>query len=371
MVMADDHNPLPRPAAAPPREVILCVDDEPGVLSVLKEQLDDAFGKQCEVEAAHSGEEALELVDGLDPRAEVLAVVIADQIMPGMNGTELLERISRRCPNAMKILLTGQAGLDAVVYAINTFGLHQYIAKPWNEHDLRLAVEGLLQRFRLTQQNAQLIERLKVQNAELERLAASLEEQVAQRTRELEEANAQLSKLAVTDGLTGLYNHRHFQERLSAEVERTGRSGEPVTLLMVDVDHFKRYNDENGHQAGDGVLREIASILTSGRRVNDVVARYGGEEFALILSGTDRRSGALVAEYLRRRVADRRFEGEATQPGGRLTISLGVAACPDDAEEPKALIQAADMALYAAKRQGRNRAVTAGQVEAPPAAGGE
>jgi len=360
MIIDDNGSQIPTPAAPPRREVILCVDDEVSVLTVLKEQLEDGFGDTCEVEAAASGDEALELIGDLDQQLETLAVVVVDQVMPGMNGTELLERIAVQSPGALKIMLTGQAGLDAVIYAINRAGLNQYIAKPWNEHDLRLVVAGMLERFRLSQENARLLEDLRRKNAELERLNTSLEDQVLQRTRELEDANAQLSKLAVTDGLTGLYNHRYFHERLARETERSQRTSEPVTLLVIDVDHFKAYNDAHGHQAGDTVLRHLASILGTGRRINDVVARYGGEEFAVLLSGTDKHSGAMVAEYLRRRVADTKFEGEGSQPGGRLTISVGVGTGPDDADNPTDLIQTADEALYRAKDAGRNAVVQAG-----------
>ena len=173
MVEPQRTSPPPTPADAQRQEVILCVDDEPSALSVLQEQLEEAFGADCDVAVAQSGEQALEVLDSLDPEQDALAVVIADQIMPGMSGTELLEVISGRAPGAMKILLTGQAGLDAVVHAINTFGLHQYIAKPWDAENLRLAVEGLLQRFRLREQNARLVEHLQAKNAELAELNAT------------------------------------------------------------------------------------------------------------------------------------------------------------------------------------------------------
>jgi diguanylate cyclase (GGDEF)-like protein len=345
------------PPSAPIREVILCVDDEAGVVNVLKEQLEDAFGEGCEVEAATSGSSALELASGLDPASEPLAVIIADQMMPGMTGTELLGKLHGQHPGLRKVLLTGQAGLDAVVFAVNHYGLDLYIAKPWAETDLRLSVAGLLRQFRLEQENLRLLDDLRRKNLELETLNASLEAQVRERTRALEEANAKLERLAVTDGLTGLYNHRFFQERLAQEVERARRSGEPVTLIMIDVDHFKRWNDAHGHLAGDGALRQLAALLTAGRRLNDVAARYGGEEFAVILSGTPRKAGALVAEYLRRRVADSRFD--PLPAAGGFTISAGVACCPDDAADPTALVQAADRALYRAKSEGRNRVVEA------------
>jgi len=361
MISADDGSQHSVPPDPPRREVILCVDDEETVLAVLKDQLEDNFGDTCEVESANSGAEALELIAALDAQRETLAVVVADQMMPGMNGTELLERIGKNNPGTLKIMLTGQAGLDAVVYAINQAGLNQYIAKPWNEHDLRLSVSGLLDRFRLGQENIRLLADLRRKNEELERLNAHLEDLVLQRTMELEEANARLSKLAVTDGLTGLFNHRHFHERLARETDRAGRTGEPVTLLMIDVDHFKQYNDANGHQAGDGVLRTLAGLFGAGRRMNDVVARYGGEEFAIILSGTERQAGYNVAEYIRRRVAETRFEGGESQPGGRLTISVGVGVAPGDADDSLALIQVTDEALYQAKDRGRNTVVVVGE----------
>ncbi len=343
------------PAARASKEYILCVDDEEGILSALRQQLAARFGGECEIAVAQSAKEALELYDELEKDGEHLAVVIADQIMPGMKGVELLEQIHRRSPATTKILLTGQAGLDAVVAAINRAGLNRYIPKPWEEPDLRLAVENLLKQYRLNRENQKLLEDLANRNQELERLNHSLEQAVARRTRELAEANARLAQLAITDGLTGLYNHRHFHERLALEAERSALSGLPLALFMIDVDHFKRYNDENGHPAGDEVLRQLARLLSDGRRVNDFVARYGGEEFAVVLVDTPKLAAYQLAEKLRERVAGHEFPGV----GGRLTISIGVAAIPDDADASEVLVRAADAALYKAKAAGRNQAMMA------------
>jgi len=342
---------------ARPKEHILCVDDEEGILSALRQQLAARFGHECEIEVAQSANDALEFIVELEKDNEQLAVVIADQIMPGMKGVELLEEIHRRSPSTTKILLTGQAGLDAVVSAINRAGLNRYIPKPWEEPDLRLAVENLLRQFRLDRQNQQLLEDLAVRNSELERLNHSLEQAVGRRTRELAEANARLAQLAVTDGLTGLYNHRHFHERLALEVERLGRNGLPLALFMIDVDHFKKYNDDNGHPAGDEVLRQLARLLADGRRVNDFVARYGGEEFAVVLVDTPKLVAYQLAEKLRERVAEHSFP--APREGGKLTVSVGIAAIPDDANDAEGLVRAADAALYQAKGAGRNRVVLA------------
>jgi diguanylate cyclase (GGDEF)-like protein len=351
------------PAAALSRDHIICVDDEEGILTALRQQL-VRFDDRCEIDLARSGQEALELMEELELESEDVAMVIADQIMPGMKGVELLEEVHRRRPSSVKILLTGQAGMNAVVKAINSAGLNRFIAKPWDEYDLRLTVTSLLAKFRLSRENRLLVEDLKVKNEELRQLNRDLEARVIARTAELAEANRRLEQLAITDGLTGLLNHRYFHERLASEVARSNRSGQPLSLLMIDVDHFKQYNDRSGHPAGDAVLRGVASILAEGRRLNDVVARYGGEEFAILLVDTPGQAAARLAEYLRSQVEEHPFEHGAEQPGGKLTISLGVATCPAQAKSPAGLLEAADAALYRAKNAGRNRVEA--QVEAAP-----
>jgi len=340
------------------RETILCVDDEEGVLHALRQQLVARFGHECEIATASSGTDALELLDELERDGEKVAVVIADQIMPGMKGVDLLELVDRRSPSTTKILLTGQAGLDAVVSAINRANLNHYLAKPWDEASLRLAVENLLRQYRLTAENRELIATLSAKNQALLEMNRELEAKIHERTHELAEANARLAQLAVTDGLTGLYNHRHFHERLTLEVERSQRSGLPLSLLMLDVDHFKQFNDTFGHPAGDEVLRQLARVLADARRANDVVARYGGEEFAVILVDTAKFTAAKVAERVRERVNAHDFSDAAPRVGA-LAVSIGVATFPDDGSDAEALVRAADTALYAAKRAGRNRVVLA------------
>jgi diguanylate cyclase (GGDEF)-like protein len=355
--MADSQ--LARSVFYGPREHIICVDDEEGILNALRQQL-ARFEDDWEIDLARSAQEAIELLDDLDREGEAVAMVIVDQIMPGIKGVELLELVHARQPGCVKILLTGQAGLDSVVRAVNRASLDRYIAKPWDEQDLRMTVSTLLDNYRLAQENRQLLEHLREKNEELLRLNMELDAKVAERTRELAEANRRLSQLAITDGLTGLYNHRYFHERLGKEVERSNRTGLPLSLLMIDVDHFKRYNDRNGHPAGDGVLRRVAQLLTEGRRLNDAVARYGGEEYAVLLVDTPKDSANQVAQQLRQRVADEAFDNEERQPLGRLTISVGVASFPDDAATEDELVARADSALYMAKRQGRNRVACAG-----------
>ncbi|HEY0195372.1 MAG TPA: diguanylate cyclase [Kofleriaceae bacterium] len=340
------------------REVIVCVDDEEGVLRVLRAQLGARFGHECQIATARSGDEAVALFYELTREGESIALVIADQIMPGMRGVELLEIVHRRLPATTKILLTGQAGLDAVVEAINRAHLNQYISKPWDETQLLLGVENLLRQFRLVHENQQLIASLSAKNQALLEMNRELEAKIHERTHELAEANARLAQLAVTDGLTSLYNHRHFHERLSLEVERAQRSGASLSLLMLDVDHFKQFNDTFGHPAGDEVLRQLARVLTDARRLNDLVARYGGEEFAVILVDTNKFAAAKLAERIRERVHAHEF-ADAAPRAGRIGVSIGVATLADDGVDAEALVRAADTALYAAKRGGRNRVAVA------------
>jgi diguanylate cyclase (GGDEF)-like protein len=343
-----------------PKEHIICVDDEEGILTALRQQLGARFGDECQIEVAQSAKDALELVEELSREGEPLAVMIADQIMPGMKGVELLEEVHKRSPGTTKILLTGQAGLDAVVAAINRAGLNRYIPKPWDEPDLRLTVENLLKTFRLHRQNELLFEDLKRKNIELESAKSQLEEKVKERTQALEEANQRLNRLAVTDGLTGLYNHRYFHEQLQQSVERSMRSGTSTALLMIDVDHFKKYNDRQGHPAGDEALRTVARLISEERRTVDVVARYGGEEFAILLHDVARSTAVELAEKIRARVAVAPIAHAEKQPLGKLTVSIGVASCPQDGQTAEALLEAADVALYRAKKSGRDTVVQAG-----------
>jgi len=164
-----------------------------------------------------------------------------------------------------------------------------------------------------------------------------------------------LAELALTDALTGLPNRRQFEDALRAELARIARSGGRCSVVMVDVDYFKVYNDQNGHVAGDEVLKELAVLLRGHLRAGDLAARYGGEEFALLMPSTGKEEGLRVIERLRGIVEDHPFAGCETQPSGRLTFSAGIASCGEDGSDYETLLRRADTALYAAKKAGRNR----------------
>jgi diguanylate cyclase (GGDEF)-like protein len=173
--------------------------------------------------------------------------------------------------------------------------------------------------------------------------------------------------LAVTDELTKLYNHRYFLRTLEKEIKRAKRYGDELTLLMIDVDHFKNYNDTWGHLKGNIVLKTVADILSHSARESDIVARYGGEEFSVIISQAEEGQAAIVAERIRQEVCDHPFPGEEKQPGGKLTISIGLATFPIDGHESTSLIEGADKALYRSKALGRNIVTTCRQAMSDPA----
>ncbi len=180
----------------------------------------------------------------------------------------------------------------------------------------------------------------------------------------LQSLTAQLKHLGVTDPLTGVYNRRFLDKMLLRELSRSQRLGAPVALLMVDIDHFKRFNDRHGHQAGDQALHRVARTLARHLRTMDFVARYGGEEFAVVLPGADRRSALQTAERLRSAMESVAIGADGESE--RLTVSIGSAACPSDANDAVSLVTAADAALYAAKEAGRNTVRAAPAVDLAP-----
>ncbi len=205
--------------------------------------------------------------------------------------------------------------------------------------------------------------------AELQSYTQSLERRVEERSAEVQTKNEELEvlnaalkgavsnleTLVVTDSLTGVHNRRHFNEVLEFEFRRSARSQHPLTLMMVDVDHFKSFNDNHGHQAGDEILRHVAQVLQDTLRSTDILARYGGEEFVVLLLDTSGARGELIGDKLREAVASFSFPVGRNVPLAQVTVSVGVASFPEDAEDAQLLVECADRAMYAAKAAGRNR----------------
>jgi len=190
-----------------------------------------------------------------------------------------------------------------------------------------------------------------------ERLEAAHDE-LAKTNEGLKGANRALETLAITDGLTSLYNHRHFQDVLEREIRKAEQQQRPLSLLLIDIDHFKMFNDRWGHQEGDAALRRVASNVIKGLRPSDMAFRYGGEELAVLMPSSAKAQAAEAAEKIR--VAVREHAQRPGRFGDRLTVSLGVATFAEDGRTPRALVDAADAALYSAKAEGRDRVTVAG-----------
>ena len=307
--------------------VILVVDDKPNNRLLLNTYLISAG---YEVRFAVTGEEALSSVIKNPPH-----LIILDVLLPQMNGYEVCRtlKLTDHLKFIPVILVTALHGEEERLKGINA-GADDFIGRPINKLELLTRVKSLLRIRRL-------------------------HEDLEQKIQELERAQLQLQQLAVTDGLTGLYNYPYFKHKLQVEIARSKRHGLPVSLLMMDIDFFKMYNDHFGHPLGDRILKRFSNLLFEHVRQIDILSRYGGEEFALILPGTPKESAGIVAEKLRTLIEKSYFPLSEKLPFGRVTMSVGVAGYPDDAKNDEELIRNADQALYRAKKEGRNRTVAA------------
>jgi len=308
---------------------ILVADDDESLRSVLKQVLSmDGY----EVTLTASGEEALAAF-----KKEPCSLIITDIRMGKMNGITLLQEVKRLRPDTQVIIITSNATLDTAITAIQA-GAYDYLTKPFDDIALissvaRRAVEKIL----LIEENKSLLEKLKRKNEELEFV------------------NTTLKELTIRDGLTGLYNHRHFQETLALEILRSKRHAKTFSLVFLDVDFFKQYNDTHGHLHGDAVLVALSKLLIAGLRQSDSAVRYGGEEFVLLLPETPKENAFALAGNIREKIAAHPFPGRETQPQGKVTVSMGIAAFPEDGSDSSTLLHRADEALYQAKNGGRNK----------------
>ncbi|MEW6055466.1 MAG: sensor domain-containing diguanylate cyclase [Bdellovibrionota bacterium] len=199
-------------------------------------------------------------------------------------------------------------------------------------------------------------------NIEVLQLVAKDVTAIRQAQRSLEELTLKLEKASVTDEMTGLSNFRRFQAQLEKEHVRALRYKHPYAILFCDVDHFKKYNDQNGHPEGDEVLRGTAKIIEKHSRTTDLAARYGGEEFVVLCPNTDTQTAYALAERIRIAIANEAFTHREKQPLGCVSVSIGIASFPSDGEKPSEILERADQALYQSKTEGRNRTTCFGQL---------
>lgn len=295
------------------RGTVLIVDDEPLNIEVLANLLEGEF----EVLFAADGRQALDLVDTTLPD-----LILLDVVMPVMDGHEVCARLKRHdaTRHIPVIFLTGQSDIASEAAGLE-LGAVDYLTKPFSPSLIRARVRNHI---------------------------------------ELKRARDRLAVLAMTDGLTGLANRRRFDEVLEAELRRLRRTEALLSLILLDIDHFKRFNDRYGHLAGDDCLRQVgAALAATVLRPADLVARYGGEEFACILPETSQAGALAVARAILSGVEDRAIAHADSPTADHVTVSLGLVTLRcSGTVEPGNCIAAADEQLYLAKERGRNRVVS-------------
>jgi diguanylate cyclase (GGDEF)-like protein/PAS domain S-box-containing protein len=440
-------------------KAILCVDDEEVVLNALSDQLSEFLDDDYIVEVADNSEHAYEIVDELKDDDIELALVISDYIMPNVRGDELLINIHKKFPDSLKMMLTGQADIDGMQNAINQAKLYRYMTKPWQSDDLELTIKEAIKSFE--------------QNKKIKDYQKDLEDKIAQRTKELEFKNKQLSEyialfkeysfysqtdtdgiitdvsdsftflsgyqkeqligqkhsilkspdtdpklynelwdyitkgmawhgelknitsdgeefwadtiiypkldedqkvvgytaarkditdkkmieqISITDPLTKLFNRRHFNLIFKNEQNRAKREDHNLIFMMMDIDHFKKYNDTYGHQIGDDTLISVAQTLQKvAHRANDFVFRLGGEEFAIVTSSMDISQINDFAKHINKAIEDIQIEHKNNSASPYVTISIGVCVVePYMKYTQDDIIKHADDALYRVKEIGRN-----------------
>ena len=296
--------------AAKSKVQILIVDDDVAVRNTMNEYISTA-GYQSD--AVSCAEEALEILEN-----KSYHVVITDIILPAMGGLELTKTIKKDRDSDV-IVMTGYSDDYSYEEAIN-IGASDFVIKPVRLEELLLRLKRVLKERDLTKERIRMMEKLQ--------------------------------KLAVTDGLTKLYNSRSFYSQLETEVDRFNRYKHPLALLLLDLDHFKDYNDTYGHLEGDKVLVRFSQIIKSCLRANDTAYRYGGEEFTVILPETGGGEAGLVAQRIRAALEAERF-APINGKEVKITISIGVTEYQPK-EELSSFIQRADRAMYRSKQKGRN-----------------
>ncbi len=316
---------------------ILIVDDAREIRMLLETYLEKAGHDN--INFAASGEELFAIIDDYNLNEGELDLILLDIVLPDGNGVEICRKLKMEpyFKDIPIIMVTGRDD-DSTLEEAFAAGAMDYIKKPISRVELLARVSSALKvRKEIKERNAR-------------------EKELQETTRKLKEANKELEKMASLDGLTGLANRRLFDDLLEKEWKRARREGHQLGLIMVDIDHFKYYNDAYGHQAGDECLKKVAGKMSELLyRPGDTAARYGGEEFAAILPEADREGVGEVAERIRQGIKDLELEHKDSPVSSYVTVSLGAAyteSCQEAAAEN--LVEAADQALYSAKEDGRD-----------------
>jgi len=326
---------------------ILIIDDEKTLLDLLGEYLRD---QGHDVVTALSGATGLDLYNSEQPD-----LVLLDLKLPDMSGLDVLKHISARDEETALFVISGAGSMDDVIEALRR-GAWDFLVKPFLNLELvQHSVEKGLEKKRLRQENRLYREHLE---EEVQRRTHELRQEILTRKRieeDLRRSEMRYKELSLTDELTGLYNARHFFRQVQAEVDRAVRYHSPLSLCVLDIDHFKLYNDTYGHLSGDSVLSELGRVIRNLVRESDSAYRYGGEEFIIVLPGTNREEAARVAERIRTTFFEHAFFPRAGTEV-HVSISLGVTSFIAG-ESVSDFVDRADQNMYAAKKCGRNTTV--------------
>lgn len=310
---------------------ILVADDELAIRSLVGELLSD---EGHVVTLAEDGEDALEKF-----KKEWHEIVFSDIRMPKMTGIELLGEIKKMTELTQFIIMTSHASVDNSIAALKK-GAFDYILKPFDDLEVVVdAAKRAIANLSAIREQQYLLNTLSRQNEELGTL------------------NTKFRELAIRDGLTGLFNHRHGEDRLADEVDRARKFNRDLSLLFIDLDNFKFFNDKHGHLAGDEVLHSLGKLMSGATRDSDTLARWGGEEFIIIAPETNEQQACQLAETIRKLVAEYAFPHADQQPLGHVSLSIGVATMSDGIANAEQLLKLADKAVYRAKDAGRDRTV--------------
>ena len=301
---------------------ILLIDDSKIEQMVISSFLDSSTH---DVIIASSGEEGIQAFKAQQPD-----LILLDVMMPGIDGYEVAKRIrASEEPWVPIIFLSGKTSSEDLVKGISAGG-DDYLTKP---------VDPLVLSAKL-----QAMDRI-----------STMRSQLIQTTKQLEQANAELQKLSLSDGLTGIANRRYLNQTLPLELTRALRDNLPISALLIDVDHFKKYNDHYGHLEGDDCLKQITQVLTKAcRRSTDTVSRYGGEEFCILLPNTDVTGAIKVADHINQQMKELALPHKGVSETGFVSVSIGIVTHQSNqAIEPTVFLSHADAALYQAKSAGR------------------
>jgi diguanylate cyclase (GGDEF)-like protein len=310
---------------------ILVADDELAIRSLVGELLTD---EGHVVTLAEDGEDALEKF-----KKEWHEIIFSDIRMPKMTGIELLGEIRKMTELTQFIIMTSHASVDNSIAALKK-GAFDYILKPFDDLEVVVdAAKRAIANLSAIREQQYLLNTLSRQNQELGTL------------------NKKFRELAIRDGLTGLFNHRHGEDRLADEVDRARKFNRNLSLLFIDLDNFKFFNDKHGHLAGDEVLHSLGKLMSGATRDSDTLARWGGEEFIIIAPETNEQQACQLAETIRKLVAEYAFPHADQQPLGHVSLSIGVATMSDGIANAEQLLKLADKAVYRAKESGRDRTV--------------